>query len=120
MVYTGNKVIVQGWGRSNRQVVLNEIREMRQELSRMAAALNQLEATVRARPEGGEYETEDRMANPLLTLDQIWPLVGWLLSIYESFYMIGHAAIGREYARKVTKRFSEAIHDVEIAVSYYR
>lgn len=120
MVYTGNKVIVQGWGRSNRQVVLNEIREIRQELRHMEGALNQLEATVRAKPEGGEYDSADLMAKPLVTLDQIWPLVGWLLSIYESFYMIGHAAIGSEYARRVTKRFSEAIHNAEVAVSQYR
>jgi len=112
MPFANNTLSISGHGRTNREIVLNEIKEARKEAQKLADTLANLEHMVRIQPDAGVFKIEDRMLKPILTLDQIWPLTGWLLSIYESFYMIGHAGIGREYAKKVTAEFSNVITKV--------
>jgi hypothetical protein len=113
MPYTvGGKLDVRGRGRSNREVVLNEIKEARQEVQKISQTLTQLEALAAAQPDTGTVKFEEKMAKPVLTLDQIFPLTGWILSLYESFYMIGYAGLGREYSKNVADIFSKAITQV--------
>jgi hypothetical protein len=88
------------------------IKEARKEAQKLADTLANLEHMVRIQPDNGVFKIEDRMVKPILSLDQIWPLTGWLLSLYESFYMIGYAGIGRDYAKKVTAAFSNLITKV--------
>jgi hypothetical protein len=76
------------------------IKEARKEGQKLADTLANLEHMVRIQPDNGVFKIKDRMVKPILSLDQIWPLTGWLLSLYESFYMIGYAGIGRDYERK--------------------
>jgi hypothetical protein len=108
----GGKLDVQGCGRSNREVVLSEIKEARQEVQKISQTLTKLESIALAQPDTGAVKFEDRMTKPILNLDDIWPLTGWILSLYESFYMIGYAALGREYSTGVSRQFSEAITKV--------
>lgn len=112
MPLDNNVLNVAGRGRSNREVILNEIKEARQELQKLSQTLQVLEQIVAGKPETGVLKVEDRMASPLITLDQIWPLTGWILSLYESFYMIGRMALGRDYATGVSRQFSKLITDV--------
>jgi hypothetical protein len=88
------------------------IKEARKEAQKLADTLANLEHMVRIQPDNGVFKIEDRMVKPIFSLDQIWPLTGWLLSLYESFYMIGYAGIGRDYAKKVTAEFSNLITKV--------
>lgn len=112
MPLDNNNLNVAGRGRSNREVVLNEIKEARRELQKLSQTLQVLEQIVASKPDTGVVKVEDRMASPLITLDQIWPLTGWILSLYESFYMIGRMALGRDYAAGVSREFSKLITNV--------
>src|SRR5262245_30841071 len=76
-----------GQGKTDREVVLNEIQEARNELRQITAALATLEGILRSKLDDGQLLLTRRTTR-LLTQDQMKPLLAWILSLYESFVTI--------------------------------
>jgi hypothetical protein len=111
-------LVVHGRGKTNRAVVLNEIKEAREEVQKIAQALVKLEALVLSQPEGGPTKLENLMATPIVTNYDLKPLLGWILSLYESFYLIGAVGVGGVYAKNAASWFSNSITKINhLAVS---
>ena len=76
-----------GRGKTVREMILNEIKESRDELRRIERALDHIETVVRGKPDGGHPLFGSRYS-PLLRDDQLTPLFGWVLSLYQSCVLI--------------------------------
>ena len=108
---------VHGTGKSNREVVLNEIKEMMKEVNGLANSLRALEALVLSRPDTGVLKV--RPATPLLTPPDLVVMVNWILSIYESFYCIATWGVSSEKTKQFADKFAETIrkpHSVQVSV----
>src|SRR5688500_6950076 len=102
-------LVVSGQGKTNRAVVLNEIKEARAEVQKISQTLAKLESLILSQPEGGPVKIEKLMTKPIVTNYDLKPLVGWMLSLYESYHLIGALAVGTEYAQNAATWFSNSI-----------
>lgn len=98
---------VRGTGRSNREVVLNEIKEAVDEAHGLIRALHTLQALVLSKPDTGVVKI--RPETQLLNGDDLVPAFNWLLSIYESFYCIGYWGVHPDQIKKATRSFADII-----------
>jgi len=111
---------IKGQGHSNRDVVLREISEAREELKMLSKALSNMEAIILAQPETGIVKIESKMVKALLDSSQAKPFWSWMLSLFESFYMIVYASMGSHPASAMAdtfKRSIESVADNSISIS---
>jgi hypothetical protein len=106
-------LMVQGIGTTNREAILNELKEAREEVRKLAFAVDKLEALVLAQPESGvRAKFAAVQATPLLAKSDFTPLLGWMLSLYESFYLMACLGIGSGWVEARAAGFAKTITEV--------
>ena len=108
-----------GAGETRHDAVLQEIREARKEVRRIEEVLSRLETSVRAQPDlGTPLDIGNTGPGPRLNEDQLVPLFGWIVSLYESFYTICAFTLSDRRADEVTRQFANQLANVRGAVHH--